>query len=220
MYHWTWSQIPQYFPLFLAAAGRTLLISGWSIVGGTVLGVVVGLLRVMPSRTARALAVTYVEVMRNVPLMLILYMVYFGLGYIVQLPPLWAGVVSLSLFEAAYVAEILRAGLESIEKGQGEAAQALGMTWTQTMRHVLLPQTFRRILPPLTGQFVSLIKDSSLASLVSYQELMLVGRQVNSAIFRPFEVFLTIGLLYFLLCFGLSLYSRHLEKRLMRSDQR
>lgn len=220
MYHWTWTQIPQYLPLFLAAAGRTLLISAWSIVGGTLLGVGVGLLRVMPSRAGRAFAGAYVEIMRNIPLMLILYLVYFGLGAFFQVPPLWAGVISLSVFEAAYVGEILRGGVESIERGQSEAAFALGLNWQQTMRHVILPQTYRRILPPLTGQFVSLIKDSSLASLVSYQELMLAGRQVNSAIFRPFEVFLTIGLLYFILCFGLSRYSRHLEKRLIRSDQR
>jgi polar amino acid transport system permease protein len=111
----------------------------------------------------------------------------------------------------------VRAGVESIDRGQMEAARSLGMTWGQSMRHIILPQAARRSLPPLTGQFTALVKDSSLASLVSYEELMLVGRQINSRIFSPFEVFLTIGAIYFAICLLLSLLARWQEARLPRT---
>ncbi len=217
MYSWHWEQIPQYFPLIGAATLRTLQISVVSIVFGSLLGAVAGLMRVQPVRLVRFLAAGYVELLRNIPLMLVLYLIYFGLGAFFPVSPFWAAVVGLSVFEGAYVAEIVRAGVESVDRGQMEAARSLGMSWLQSMRHVIVPQAVRRSLPPLTGQFVSLVKDSSLASLVSYEELMLVGRQINSRIFSPFEVFLTIGAIYFAICLALSLLSRWQESRLVRT---
>ncbi|MBI4364250.1 MAG: amino acid ABC transporter permease [Candidatus Latescibacteria bacterium] len=217
MYTWHWEQIPQYYPLIAAAAARTVQISLVSIVLGSVLGGAAGLCRVQPFRPLRFVAASYVELLRNIPLMLVLYLIYFGAGAFLPVSPFWASVVGLSVFEGAYVAEIVRAGIESIDRGQMEAARSLGMTYLQSMRHVIVPQAVRRTLPPLTGQFVSLIKDSSLASLVSYEELMLVGRQINSRIFSPFEVFLTIGAIYFSICLALSLLSRWQESRLVRS---
>ena len=216
MYTWHWDQIPQYYPLIAAATVRTFQISLVSIVLGSVFGVAAGVLRVQPIRPLRAAAACYVELLRNIPLMLVLYLIYFGVGSFLPISPFWASVLGLSVFEGAYVAEIARAGIESVDRGQMEAARSLGMSWIQSMRHVIVPQAARRSLPPLTGQFVSLIKDSSLASLVSYEELMLVGRQINSRIFSPFEVFLTIGAIYFVLCLALSLVSRWQESRLAR----
>jgi polar amino acid transport system permease protein len=213
---WHWEQIPQYFPLIGAATLRTLQISVVSIVLGSFLGALAGLMRVQPVRPIRFLAAAYVELLRNIPLMLVLYLIYFGLGAFFPVSPFWAAVVGLSVFEGAYVAEIMRAGIESVDRGQMEAARSLGMSWLQSMRHVIVPQAVRRSLPPLTGQFVSLVKDSSLASLVSYEELMLVGRQINSRIFSPFEVFLTIGAIYFVICLALSLLSRWQEAKLVR----
>ena len=215
MYTWHWDQVPQYFPLIGAATLRTLQVSVVSIVFGTVLGALAGLMRVQPFRPARFLAAAYVELLRNIPLMLVLYLIYFGIGAFLPISPFWASVVGLSVFEGAYVAEIVRAGIQSVDRGQLEAARSLGMSWLESMRHVIVPQAVRRSLPPLTGQFVSLVKDSSLASLVSYEELMLVGRQINSRIFSPFEVFLTIGVLYFVICLALSLLSRWMEARLV-----
>ncbi|MDI6808855.1 MAG: amino acid ABC transporter permease [Candidatus Eisenbacteria bacterium] len=217
-YPWHWEQIPPYLPLFITALGRTLLISLWSIIFGTALGLVIGVMRVQRKGVFASASLAYVEVMRNIPLMLVIFLTYFGVGYIYPMSGLWASIISLSIFEAAYIAEIVRAGIQSIEKGQLEASRSLGMSYFQSLRFVVLPQAVRRIIPPLTGQFVSLIKDSSLASLVSYQELMLVGRQINSRIFRPFEVFLTIGVLYFSICFLLSLLSRYEERRLAISE--
>jgi polar amino acid transport system permease protein len=216
VYTWHWEQIPQYFPLIGAATLRTLQISVVSIVLGSFLGALAGLMRVQPLRPVRFLAASYVELLRNIPLMLVLYLIYFGLGAFFPVSPFWAAVIGLSVFEGAYVAEIARAGIESVDRGQMEAARSLGMSWFQSMRHVIVPQAVRRSLPPLTGQFVSLVKDSSLASLVSYEELMLVGRQINSRIFSPFEVFLTIGAIYFVICLTLSLLSRWQEARLAR----
>lgn len=215
MYTWHWEQIPQYFPLIGAATLRTLQISVVSIVLGSLLGTVAGLMRVQPLRPLRFLAAAYVELLRNIPLMLVLYLIYFGAGAFLPVSPFWASVIGLSVFEGAYVAEIVRAGIQSVDRGQMEAARSLGMSWLQSMRHVIVPQAVRRSLPPLTGQFVSLVKDSSLASLVSYEELMLVGRQINSRIFSPFEVFLAIGAVYFAICLVLSLLSRWMEARLV-----
>jgi polar amino acid transport system permease protein len=217
VYTWHWEQIPQYFPLIAAATARTIQISLVSILIGSILGAVAGLCRVQPLAPLRFLAACYVELLRNIPLMLVLYLIYFGMGAFLPVSPFWASVVGLSVFEGAYIAEIVRAGIESIDRGQMEAARSLGMSYLQSMRHVIAPQAVRRSLPPLTGQFVSLIKDSSLASLVSYEELMLVGRQVNSRIFSPFEVFLTIGAIYFAICLALSLLSRWQESRLVRT---
>ncbi len=214
MYTWHWDQVPQYFPLIGAATLRSIQLSLVSIVFGTLLGAAAGLMRVQPFRPARFLAAAYVELLRNIPLMLVLYLIYFGMGAFLPISPFWASVVGLSVFEGAYAAEIVRAGIQSVDRGQMEAARSLGMSWLQSMRHVIAPQAVRRSLPPLTGQFVSLVKDSSLASLVSYEELMLVGRQINSRIFSPFEVFLTIGGIYFAICLTLSLLSRWQEARL------
>ncbi len=216
MYAWHWEQLPPYLPLIGAATIRTLQISLVSIVFGSVLGVVAGLARVQPIRPLRAAATVYVELLRNIPLMLVLYLIYFGLGAFLPIAPFWAAVIGLSVFEGAYIAEIVRAGIESVDRGQMEAARSLGMSYLDGMRHVILPQAARRSIPPLTGQFTALVKDSSLASLVSYEELMLVGRQINSRIFSPFEVFLSIGAIYFVLCLLLSLLSRAQERRLAR----
>jgi polar amino acid transport system permease protein len=195
VYAWHWEALPAYLPLLWAATARTLAISAVSIVGGTLLGAVAGLCRVQPWRPLRILGGLYVESLRNVPLMLVLYLLYFGVGAFLPISSFAAAVVGLSVFEGAYIAEIVRAGIESIDRGQMEAARSLGMTWGQSMRHVILPQATRRSLPPLTGQFTALVKDSSLASLVSYEELMLVGRQINSRIFSPFEVCLLLSML-------------------------
>ncbi len=214
MYTWHWEQIPQYFPLIGAATLRSIQLSVVSIVFGTLLGALAGMMRVQPLRPLKFVAAAYVELLRNIPLMLVLYLIYFGAGAFLPVSPFWASVIGLSVFEGAYIAEIVRAGIQSVDRGQMEASRSLGMSWLQSMRHVIVPQAVRRSLPPLTGQFVSLVKDSSLASLVSYEELMLVGRQVNSRIFSPFEVFLTIGAIYFAICLTLSLLSRWQEARL------
>jgi polar amino acid transport system permease protein len=129
------------------------------------------------------------------------------------LPNFLSGLICLALFEGAYVTEIVRAGIEAVPKGQWEAASALGMNSGQMMREVVLPQAVQQMIPPLAGQFISLVKDSSLISLISIQELTFAGTELAVSSGRVFEVWLTVAALYFLLCFGLARLFRRLERR-------
>ncbi|WP_295687155.1 amino acid ABC transporter permease [uncultured Nevskia sp.] len=191
----------------------TLKISALSLVFALVLGLVVGLGRVSKNPAARDLAAFYVEVIRGTPLLVQIFIVYFFIGTVLQLSAFAAGVVALSVFTGAYVAEIVRAGIEAVPKGQVEAAQSLGLSGFQTMRHVILPQATRRVLPPLAGQSINLIKDSSLVSVMALTDLTKAGREVVSSTFSPFEVWFVVALMYLLLTGVLSIAVRRLEKR-------
>jgi len=148
---------------------------------------------------------------------------YFVLGTMVntlltkngfqQIPALWFGVAALAVFAGAYVAEIVRAGIQSIHRGQMEAARSLGMTYAQAMQHIILPQAFRRILPPLAGQFISLIKDSSLLGIIAVRELTKATREVVTTSLQPFELWFMCALLYLGLTFSLSMFVQYLERR-------
>jgi polar amino acid transport system permease protein len=127
--------------------------------------------------------------------------------------PLWYGIVALAIFTGAYVAEIVRAGIQSVHRGQMEAARSLGLTYAQAMRRVILPQAMRRILPPLAGQFISLIKDSSLLGVISIRELTKASREVVSSSLQPFEIWIVCAVLYLVLTFTLSLFVQHLERK-------
>lgn len=191
----------------------TLKISALSLVFALVLGLVVGLGRVSKNPAARDLAAFYVEVIRGTPLLVQIFIVYFFIGTVLQLSAFAAGVVALAVFTGAYVAEIVRAGIEAVPKGQTEAAQSLGLSGFQIMRHVILPQAIRRILPPLAGQSINLIKDSSLVSVMALTDLTKAGREVVSSTFSPFEVWFVVALMYLLLTGVLSIAVRRLEKR-------
>ncbi len=132
-----------------------------------------------------------------------------------QVPPLWFGVAALACFAGAYVAEIVRAGIQSIHRGQTEASRSLGMTYAQCMRHVILPQAFRRIIPPLAGQFISLIKDSSLLGIIAIRELTKATREVVTTSLQPFELWFVCALLYLVLTFTLSMLLQYLERRML-----
>lgn len=191
----------------------TLEISALSLACALVLGLVVGLGRVSRNPAAQDLSAFYVEVIRGTPLLVQIFIVYFFIGTVLKLSAFAAGVVALSVFTAAYVAEIVRAGIEAVPKGQTEAAQSLGLSSVQTMRHVILPQAVRRILPPLAGQSINLIKDSSLVSVMALTDLTKAGREVVSSTFSPFEVWFVVALMYLLLTGVLSVAVRRLEKR-------
>ena len=185
-----------------------------SLVAGVfaiLLGTLAGLARLSPTPALRNLAVTYVELIRGTPLLVQIFIVYFFIGTVLNLDRFTAGVAALAVFTGAYVAEIVRAGISSIHKGQMEAGRSLGMTAAQTMRYVILPQAFKRVLPPLAGQFINLIKDSSLVSVISITDLTKAGREVVSSTFSPFEVWFTVALLYLVLTGTLSFLVRRLE---------
>lgn len=198
-----------------------------AIVFGIVLGLFTGLARISSNPAFKWLAITYIELVRGSPLLVQIFIWYFVLGTLVntmlarygisQIPPLWFGVASLATFTGAYVAEIVRSGIQSIHRGQTEASRSLGMTYSQSMYHVILPQALRRILPPLAGQFISLIKDSSLLGIIAIRELTKATREVVTTSLQPFELWFVCALLYLVLTFSLSMLLQYLEQRSMYS---
>ncbi|MFM2484254.1 amino acid ABC transporter permease [Celerinatantimonas yamalensis] len=196
----------------------TVKISFISLIFAVLLGLIFGLMRVSKNQVARDLSLTYVELIRGTPLLVQIFIVYFFIGTVLNLDRFTSGVVALSVFTGAYVVEIIRAGIQSVATGQMEAARSLGMTYPTAMRYVVLPQAFKRILPPLAGQFINLIKDSSLVSVISITDLTKAGREVVSGSFAPFEVWFTVAALYLLVTGSLSWAIQRLEKRLSASD--
>ncbi|MBC8136433.1 MAG: ABC transporter permease subunit, partial [Fibrella sp.] len=201
-------------PLLLKGAGLTLILTVCTLLVGTPAGLCIALARLSGIPPLRALATVYVELVRGTPLLMQIYVIYFvfpALG--LSLPPFAAGLAALSFNSAAYVAEIFRAGIESIDSGQREAGQALGMTGAQTMRHIILPQTIRRVLPPLTNEAVALLKDSSLVSVVALSELMRVGKEIATTAGAPTTIYLAVAVLYLVMTLPLTSLVRHLESR-------
>jgi polar amino acid transport system permease protein len=196
----------------------TLWLSAVSSVFGLFLGLITGLARVSKNITLRGLAITYVECIRGTPLLVQIFIAYFLLGTVFNLSRNVCGVGALALFAGAYVAEIVRSGIQSISKGQTEAARSLGMTMFQTMWDVILPQAFKRILPPLSGQFISLIKDSSLVSVIAITDLTKSGKEIITSTFATFEIWIVVAAMYLLVTSLLSQLVFYMERRLAVSD--
>jgi polar amino acid transport system permease protein len=196
----------------------TLWLSAISSVFALFLGLATGLARVSKNVTMRGLAMMYVECIRGTPLLVQIFIAYFFLGTVFDLSRNVCGIGALSLFAGAYVAEIVRAGIQAIPKGQMEAARSLGMTVPQTMVDIILPQAFKKILPPLSGQFISLIKDSSLVSVIAITDLTKSGREIITSTFATFEVWLVVAAMYLLVTSLLSQVVFYMERRLAVSD--
>ena len=204
--------------ILLEGLWLTLRISLVALVGALVIGLLVGLGRISRNTAVHDLSTVYVELIRGTPLLVQIFIFYFFFGSVLHLSAFAAGALALSIFTGAYVAEIVRAGIQAVPKGQTEAAQSLGLSGLQTLRHVILPQATRRTLPPLAGQFISLIKDSSLVSAISLTDLTKAGREVAASTFSQFEVLFTVAAMYLILTGGLSWAVNRLEKRLARHD--
>ncbi|MDN3685607.1 amino acid ABC transporter permease [Vibrio sinaloensis] len=188
-------------------------ISLWSLVIALALGLVIGLMRISSNPALKKLSIVYIEIIRGTPLLVQIFLLFISLSArFLDLERFTAGVIALSVFTAAYVAEIVRSGIQSIPKGQMEAARSLGMNYPKAMIYVILPQAFKQTLPPLAGQFINLIKDSSLVSVISITDLTKAGREVVSGSFAPFEVWFTVAALYLILTSGLSWAIQTLEK--------
>ncbi len=196
----------------------TIWLSFVSGLFGLLIGLITGLCRVSPNPTLRGLAVFYVELIRGTPLLVQIFIFYFFIGTVLNLDRTVAGIGALALFVGAYIAEIIRAGIQSIHKGQTEAARSLGMSSVQTMLYIVLPQAFKRVLPPLAGQFISLIKDSSLVSVIAITDLTKSGREIITSSFATFEIWFTVALLYLIVTSVLSQLLFWLERRFARSD--
>jgi len=223
-YDWQWYRVPRFLlsteggvwtagPL-LQGLLVTLEISTLSLVCTLVLGLTAALFRLSASFTARALARGYLELIRNTPLLIQIFFVYFVLSPVLDIGAFASAVLALSLFEGAYAAEILRAGIVSLHRGQWEAAHSLGLGAFDTYRYVILPQAVRRVLPPLAGQAISLIKDSSLVSTIAIYDLTMQGQKIVSETFLAFEIWFTVAAIYLVMTFGLSLAVRALERQM------
>lgn len=202
------------WPLLLGGLGDTLKLASGAVLIGLVFGLVVCFARISKNRFIARSALVYIELMRGTPALVQLLLVYFGLVSIgLKFEAFQAAVLGLGFNMAAYVAEILRAGLSGVGAGQKEAAAAIGLTPAQSMRLIVLPQAIRIVLPPLGNAVISLVKDTSIAALISAPDLVLQARNLSSEYFLPLPIFLTVGLMYFFLCFPLSMGIRVLERR-------
>ena len=209
--------------ILLQGLWLTLKVSLVAILLGILIGLATGLARISSNPLFKWTSIIYIELIRGSPLLVQIFIWYFVLGTLInkllmlrgfgQLSPLWFGVASLAFFAGAYVGEIVRAGIQSIHRGQTEAARSLGMTYAQSMVHVILPQAFRRILPPLAGQFISLVKDSSLLGIIAIRELTKATREVVTTSLQPFELWFVCAVLYLVLTFSLSMFVQYLERR-------
>ena len=214
------SQLSKYVPYFLPAAWMTLKITTFGIVIGLALGFPVALGKLSKNKIVSIPAKLYISLIRGTPMLLQLFFVYFGLVKLIRLDPFPSAALALGVHNGAYIGEIIRGAIQSIDKGQMEAARALGMTRWKAMKRIILPQALRRALPPLGNQFIIALKDSSLASTISIRELVLTSRQLASSNFMMMEM-LTIAAAFYLVLTGiLTVLVNRLEKRMSVSDAR
>ena len=251
-YEWHWERIPQYLLRYDASEKRwvlntltlgflnTIRLSIWGTILATIIGVLMGLARISLRPFRRMLGATYVELIRNTPPLVLIFIFYFFVSdqlmpflrvqALAEAAPLWtqtlltlllappsalpaflSALITLSLFEGAYITEIVRAGIQSIETGQWEASAALGLSRRQQLIHIVGPQAVRRILPPLSGQFISTIKDSAIVSVISIPELTFKGMELMASTYLTFEIWITVTFLYLMLTLSCSLAVERLE---------
>jgi polar amino acid transport system permease protein len=223
-YNWQWYRIPHYFWTY--EEGRivwgplvrgllvTFQITIISLFLSFIIGLITALFRQSQSFTAQFAARVYLEIIRNTPLLIQIFFIYFVLGPVLDISRFASAVLALSLFEGAYASEIFRAGIISIHSGQWEAAYSLGLGTYHTYRHIILPQAVRRVLPPLTGQAISLIKDSALVSTIAIYDLTMRGQEIVSETFLTFEVWFTVAAVYLGITLTLSIIVHYLEHRM------
>lgn len=187
-------------PILLKGCVMTVELTVITLIVGTVLGILLALAKLSKTVAFRTISGFYTWIFRGTPLLLQLFFFYYGLPFMgLELSPFSAAVLGLSLNCAAYMAEIVRGGIQSIDKGQFEAAKALSFSYTDTMRRIILPQTFKVIIPPVGNEFIAILKDTSLVSTIAMVELMRSSQQMYATTFKPIEIFLTSGILYLLM---------------------
>ncbi len=211
-----WDIIVEYAPFLWKGTLLTIGLSIASILLGVILGLFIGLGKTIKNKVLAFPFVLYITIFRGTPLFLQILIVYFGVvpAILGETNGIIAGIVAMSLNSAAYVAEIFRAGIESIDRGQMEGARSLGMTNSQAMGYVILPQAFKRMIPPLGNEFIVLLKDSSLLSVVAVPELMYYGKAMGGQYFKVWEPYLTTAVIYLILTIILSVLLKRLEERL------
>lgn len=258
-YKWNWSIIPQYLFYFDEAAGRwkanvlvqglltTIRLTVWSTLLAMVFGFITGILRTTPRLFNRLVGRSYVELIRNVPPLVLIFIFYFFvsdqimpllgveefirscspdtqkiIGYFCSTPDLFtaflSGMFTVAVFQGAYITEIVRSGIQSIARGQWEASYALGLSWRQQMTYIIMPQALKRVLPPLANEFINTLKYSAIVSVISIQELTFQAMQVMAATYVTIEIWLTVTVIYLIMCMTLSFGVQWLERRMARSE--
>jgi len=222
-YNWQWYRVPQYLLTYedgswlagplIQGLMVTFEITGVGLVLAFSFGLITSLCRLSDSYLARMIARAYLELIRNTPLLVQLFFIYFVIAPIFDLSRFFSAVLALSLFEGAYASEIFRAGIVSIHRGQWEAAHSLGLTAFDTYRQIILPQAIQRILPPLTSQAISLVKDSALVSTIAVYDLTMRGREIISETFLAFEIWFTIAAIYLVINVSLSIVVSKMERK-------
>jgi polar amino acid transport system permease protein len=198
------------------AALWTIALCVTSGVAGSALGLILGLAETSPSRIARWISTVYVNIIRGIPLLVVIFFIYFGVPLLfpgADIPAFWSGVIALTAFAGAYIAEIFRGSVEAIPKGQSEAAQALGMGYALKYWYVILPQAVKIAIPSLISFLIALIKDSSLITVIGFIELTHEGNIVSNLSGDPITTYLVVAAMYFVICYGVSMLGRAYEKR-------
>ncbi len=219
-YSMDFSFITKYADLYLTGTRNTILLAFLAVLFGVVLGLALALMRRSRFKLIKFVAAAYIEFVRGTPLLVQLFIIFYGLPVVtgMRFPDFVAGVIALSLNSAAYVAEIIRAGLQSVDRGQMEAARSLGMTHHTAMRHIIIPQAFKNILPALGNEFIVVIKESAIVSVIGIYEIMRSANIVRGITYRPFEPLIVAALIYFVLTFTLSNLLGIAERRMRASD--
>lgn len=217
--YWLYFLVGQYPNGPLGGLALTVVLAALGLILSLPLGLVFGLMRVSPYKWVRLPITAFVYVVRGTPLLMVVFWAYFFLPTVtgVKTDQFWTMLIALVIFDAAYLAEIVRAGIQGLPKGQMECARSLGLSYMKAMTTVVLPQALRNSLPSLVNQFISTIKETSLGYIIGLAEVSFIAAQINALVFtKPAEVFCILGLTYFVLCFGLSRLAYVLERRLVR----
>jgi polar amino acid transport system permease protein len=219
-YNWDFSFLWMYRWLLVEGLGFTLLYTVGSIAFGLIIGLLVGLLRLSRNWLLTLPLIAYIEAFRCTPLLVQIIWFYYAFPVLVgvDMPAVVAGMLVLSLYTGAFYAEIFRGGVISIERGQWDAARAIGMRHVEVLRRVILPQAIKRMVPPFLNQSIIQLKNTSLVSTIAVSDLLYQGQLITSATYRPLETYTTVAMIYFSILFPLTLFAQGVEYRLQRSD--
>lgn len=220
IYHWDFSFLIGNWKLLASGLGRTLTLAAACLAAGLTIGIIIGILRIQKNIVLRTIGTCYVGFFRNIPPLVQLFWLFYLLPILigVQNDRFGAAVLAFSLYSGAYFAEIIRSGIQSIHRGQWEAARAIGMNYTKTMRYIVLPQAIKRLIPPLTNQAIDVVKLTTIASSLAYAELLYQAKLLSENEFRPLEAYTVIGAIFIAMLLILSHLSSRLERWLAKSN--
>lgn len=216
----------EYGPLLLSAMGQTLILALWGLFFGCILGIIFGLASVVDNKVSRIISAVYVNLIRGVPMIVLAFFVYYGIpyglkniGFPVIFSALQAGTICLALNCGAYMSEIIRAGIQSIDPGQMEAARSLGLSYWRSMFRVVLPQAIKNMIPSIVNQFIITLKDTSILSVIGFPELVNKAQNVISFTFKSFEIWAIVAVMYLVVILALQQVANALERRLSRGSK-